>query len=82
MFGRHSTMSTIYMIYLQMSQETQFRNFEKKLIYIQKYSYIPVTYVLNIWFYLFNVSFICTYNSDCFIDKYVNMYYVLCLRIL
>jgi len=30
------------------------------VIYIHKYSYI--TYVLNIWFYLFNVSFISIYN--------------------
>jgi hypothetical protein len=35
--------------------------FEKKSIHIQKYSWI--TYVLNMWFYPFNVSCICTYNS-------------------
>ena len=29
-----------YLIYLQISQATQFRNFEKKLIYILKYNYI------------------------------------------
>ena len=40
-----------FLIYLQMSQATQFWNFEKKLIYIQKYSYI--TYVLDVWFLSF-----------------------------
>jgi hypothetical protein len=34
------------MIYLQMSQATQFWIFLKKLIYIEKYFYIP--YLLNI----------------------------------
>ena len=31
-------------------------------VYIQKYSCMQITYVLSIWFYPFNVSFICTYN--------------------
>ena len=34
MFARHSTMSTIYIICLEMSQATWFFNFEKKLINI------------------------------------------------
>ena len=49
----------------------------KKQIYMQKYSYI--TYVLNIWFYLFNVFFICTYNP--FVLQ-TSMFYVLFLIIL
>ena len=38
------------------------------------YTQIKLHYVLNIWFYPFNVSFICTYNpfvlwTKCFIFK-------------
>ena len=35
---KHSTVSKIFMIYLQMSQATQFWTFLKKLIDIQKYN--------------------------------------------
>ena len=48
----------LYDLFTNVAGET-ILNFLKNLIYMQKYFYIP--YVLNIWFYIFNVSFICTY---------------------
>ena len=51
--------NTISDLFMNVAGDTILK-FLKEIYYLQKYS--SITYILNIWFYPFDVSFICTYN--------------------
>jgi len=53
--------NNVYDLFANVAGDTILNFFLKKLKYIHKYSY--TTYLLNNWFYLFNIYFISTYNS-------------------